>query len=64
MKGQKSIDSDKWLLCLICQSKSRIMFREDTMLEKFPFPRLYYFGICNRTNNSGKELCELFWCMF
>ncbi len=27
---------EKWLLCPVCQSKTRLRLREDTILENFP----------------------------
>lgn len=30
------MDSEKWLLCPVCQSKTRTMVREDTELKNFP----------------------------
>lgn len=28
--------SEKWLLCPVCQNKTRLRLREDTILENFP----------------------------
>ena len=27
---------EEWILCPVCQSKTRLKIREDTVLEKFP----------------------------
>ena len=31
-----SMKIEKWLLCPVCQSKTRLKLREDTILENFP----------------------------
>lgn len=28
--------ADEWMLCPVCQSKTRVKVREDTVLENFP----------------------------
>ena len=30
------MNQEKWLICPICGSKTRLKLREDTILEKFP----------------------------
>jgi len=30
------MDAEKWLLCPICDNKTRLKIREDTALENFP----------------------------
>lgn len=30
------MDNEKWLLCTVCKSKTRIRIRGDTILENFP----------------------------
>ena len=30
------MNQEKWLMCPICGSKTRLKLREDTILEKFP----------------------------
>jgi len=30
------MDSEKWILCPICNNKTRTKIREDTVLENFP----------------------------
>lgn len=30
------MQSEKWLLCPVCQNKTRLRLREDTILENFP----------------------------
>lgn len=30
------MNTEKWLLCPVCQSKTRTMVREETVLENFP----------------------------
>ncbi len=30
------MSTEEWLLCPVCQSKTRIMLREDTELKNFP----------------------------
>lgn len=30
------MDKVKWLLCPVCQNKTRVKLREDTILENFP----------------------------
>ncbi len=31
-----SIDGEEWVLCPVCNNKTRIKIRQDTVLEKFP----------------------------
>lgn len=30
------MEENKWILCPVCQNKTRIKIREDTILENFP----------------------------
>lgn len=30
------MEKDRWILCPICNNKTRIKIREDTILEKYP----------------------------
>jgi len=30
------VDNDKWIICPVCDSKTRNKIREDTVLENFP----------------------------
>ena len=34
--GGSQMNQEKWLICPICGSKTRLKLREDTILEKFP----------------------------
>jgi uncharacterized protein YbaR (Trm112 family) len=35
-RGSKSMDGDKWIICPVCRSKTRVKIREDTELANFP----------------------------
>lgn len=34
--GGAYLNTEKWLLCPVCQSKTRTMVREETILQNFP----------------------------
>lgn len=50
----KKIQSRHWLLCPVCQNKTRIMLLEDTTLQNFPLycPKCRQETIINVQNNK------------
>lgn len=45
--------SEKWLLCPVCQNKTRLRLREDTILESFP---LYCLKCKQETLINAKQM--------